>query len=356
RLADAQIPAVLLVGNHDQHTQGQGGASLCIYRTLGVPGFVVGDRLATHRITTANGPVQVITLPWLTHSTLLTKQDMQGRSLAEVGQALVERLRLALEGEIQQLDPEVPTVLIAHAMLDPARLGAERFLAVGKGFSLPLSLVARDCFDYVALGHVHKHQILCEQPPVVYPGSIERVDFSEEAEAKGYVLVNLERQQTTVEFCPLPVRAFQTVRLDLTDVAEPQQVLRDRLRAPELHGAVVRLLYQLRTEQVDRVDESALHAALQVAHSYTIQPELVAQTVRSRLPELGEGQNLHPLAALRCYLDSRKDLSFMAKDLIAAAETLMDDTLGNAEALESLAPSDRATVPYTTNDAQLPLW
>ncbi|MCS6814526.1 MAG: exonuclease subunit SbcD, partial [Cyanobacteria bacterium] len=65
RLADARIPAVLLVGNHDQYAQGQGGASLGIYRDLAVPGFVVGDRLETHHITTRNGAVQVITLPWL---------------------------------------------------------------------------------------------------------------------------------------------------------------------------------------------------------------------------------------------------------------------------------------------------
>ncbi|MEO0685899.1 MAG: exonuclease subunit SbcD, partial [Cyanobacteria bacterium J06649_11] len=62
RLVDAQIPTVLLVGNHDQHSQGQGGASLCIYRTLGVPGVVVGDTLDTHNIQTRSGEVQVITL------------------------------------------------------------------------------------------------------------------------------------------------------------------------------------------------------------------------------------------------------------------------------------------------------
>ncbi|MFM6456316.1 MAG: exonuclease subunit SbcD, partial [Planktothrix sp.] len=55
RLVDAEIPTVLLVGNHDQHSQGQGGASLGIYRTLGIPGFVVGDRLETHTILTQNG-------------------------------------------------------------------------------------------------------------------------------------------------------------------------------------------------------------------------------------------------------------------------------------------------------------
>ena len=36
--------------------------------------------------------------------------------------------------------------------------------------------------DYVALGHIHKHQALGaneQHPPIVYPGSIERIDFGE---------------------------------------------------------------------------------------------------------------------------------------------------------------------------------
>ena len=140
RLVAAQIPAVLLVGNHDQYAQGQGGASLSIYRTLAVPGFVVGDRLETHRLQTRSGEVQVITLPWLTRSTLLTRPDAEGLSLGEVGQLLIDRLRVALEGEIRRLDPDVPTVLLAHLMADNARFGAERFLAVGKGFHRAIEL------------------------------------------------------------------------------------------------------------------------------------------------------------------------------------------------------------------------
>lgn len=160
RLVDADIPTVLLVGNHDQHSQGLGGASLNIYRTLAVPGFVVGDTLTTHRISTCNGDIQIITLPWLTRSTLMTRQETQGSSLAEVNQLLTERLQVVIEGEIRRLDPSIPTVLLAHLMADNATLGAERLLAVGKGFTLPLSLLTRSCFDYVALGHVHKHQNL----------------------------------------------------------------------------------------------------------------------------------------------------------------------------------------------------
>lgn len=343
RLVDAQIPTVLLVGNHDQHAQGTGGASLCIYRTLGVPGFVVGDRLETHRIPTQNGDVQVITLPWLTRSTLLTRPDAEGLSMGEVGQLLIDRLRVALEGEIRQLDPDVPTVLLAHLMADNARYGAERFLAVGKGFTVPVALLARPCFDYVALGHVHRHQVLCEQPPVIYPGSIERVDFSEEKEDKGFVLIELERGNTRFEFCPLPVRPFRTIAVDLSGAENPQDALLAALKPNLIQDAVVRLNYQLRSEQLDQIDTPSLHEALALAHSYTIQPELVSQLARPRLPELGMGSSVDPMAALKAYLTNREDLKDLENEMLVAAQSLLSEE-------EMLWLEDEDLEPATTVD------
>lgn len=324
RLVDAQIPTVLLVGNHDQHAQGQGGASLCIYRTLGVPGFMVGDRLETHCIQTNNGAVQVITLPWLTRSTLLTRPETENLSLAEVNQLLIERLQVALEGEIRRLDADIPTVLLGHLMIDNARYGAERFLAVGKGFTIPLSLLTRPCFDYVALGHVHKHQNLSQtHPPVIYPGSIERVDFSEEKEEKGFVLIELERGNAKWEFCPLPVRVFRTVEVDLSKTEDPQAVLLKAIQKKEIQDAVVRLIYKLRSDQLDQIDTAALHRALSTAHNYTIQPELVSQLARPRLPELGSSASIDPMEALKAYLGNREDLKEIASDMLEAAQSLL---------------------------------
>lgn len=352
RLADAAIPTVLLVGNHDQHSQGQGGASLCIYRALGVPGFVVGDRLETHLIATPNGVVQVITLPWLTRSTLLTRPDAEGLSMGDVNQLLSDRLRVALEGEIRQLDPNLPTVLLAHAMIDTAMVGAERFLAVGKGFTLPMSLLARPCFDYVALGHVHRHQVLCEQPPVVYPGSIERVDFSEEKEDKGYVMVALERQQTSFEFCPLPVRPFRTFELDLTKAKDPAAKLLKTLQADLIQDAVVRLIYYFRTEQLEQICLADLHEILAIAHTYTIQPELISQQSRSRLPELDVSQQLDPLTALQTYLANRDDLKDLEADILQAAQGLLSHEM--VEFLEPVESVELQSQP-APQDTQLNL-
>jgi len=343
RLADAGIAAVLLVGNHDQHTQGAGGASLCIYRTLGVPGIVVGDRLQTHRIQTQNGAVQVVTLPWLTRSNLLTRPETEGLSLGEVNRLLLERLRVALEGEIRQLDPTLPTVLLAHLMVDTARFGAERFLAVGKGFTVPLEFLTRSCFDYVALGHVHCHQVLSHNPPVVYPGSIERVDFSEARETKGYVFVNLAKGETHFEFCPLSVRAFHTLEVDLSTLqTDPQPRLMAAIQPHDIQDAVVRLVYHLRPQQVEQIDGVALHQVLAIAHTYTIQPNLVSQLSRPRLPELGTGVGIHPLEALQAYIDNRDDLDDISADILTAAQQLIAET---DPAHITISPEDLTEIP-----------
>ncbi|PZO15729.1 MAG: nuclease [Leptolyngbya foveolarum] len=325
RLVTADIPTVLLVGNHDQHSQGAGGASLCIYRTLGVPGFIVGDTLTTHRIETKSGPVQIVTLPWLTRSTLLTRPETQGLSMGEVGSLLLDRLRVALEGEIRKLDPEVPTVLLAHVMTDTARYGAERFLAVGKGFTVPMAILARACFDYIALGHVHKYQRVCESPLAIYPGSIERLDFSEEKEEKGYIMLDLTKGKATAEFCSLPARVFKTIEVDLTEKEDPQAALLKAVQKKDLSEMVVRLVYKLRADQVEVVDNNLIGEALEKAHSYTIQPQLISQLSRPRLPELGVDSSLAPMSALQSYLDNREDLSAIAPDILEAAQGLLNE-------------------------------
>lgn len=354
RLADAGIPTVLLVGNHDQYGQGQGGNSLAIYRALGVSGFIVGDRLETHRIETRGGPVQVTTLPWLSRSALLAQQEslaLEGEILAH---QLLQRLRLALEGEIRTLQPGIPAILLAHVMVETARYGAERHLSVGRGFTVPLSLLARPAYQYVALGHVHRHQVLCRDPLMLYPGSIDRVDFGEEKEEKGCVLVEVTPGGASYEFLPLPTRTFHTIRLDLS--ADPSQQVQSKLlaaiaKAP-VAGSILRLIYRIRPDQLECIDERALHNALAPAFSYTIAPEVVSPS-RIRLPGW-DPSRLEPLTALEQYLADRSDLAPLHNDLLAAARQLLEeyvdplqDWAPNWEELgsSSLAPVEEEQLP-----------
>lgn len=325
RLAHANIPTVLLVGNHDQHSQGLGGASLSIYDRLGVPNFIVGEKITTHTINTKSGEIQVITLPWLTPNILLSKEETEGLSMEKIQMLLIQKIEPILEAQVRKLNPQIPTILLGHLMAERANIGAERYLAVGKGFQVPLSLLIRPEFDYVALGHVHKHQNLNPQnnPPVVYPGSIERVDFSEEKEEKGYVLVEIVDKQVHWQFCPLPTRPFITIEVDVTSSNAPQEKIIDAIAANKIQEAVVRLIYRLRPEQIELISLKEIAQALSIAHSYTIKAESVRELSRARLPELGIGKSLDPLEALTTYLNHRQDLQDLVPEMLEEANNLL---------------------------------
>ncbi|TVQ44576.1 MAG: exonuclease subunit SbcD [Gloeocapsa sp. DLM2.Bin57] len=327
RLAKANIATILLVGNHDQHSQGNGGASLSIYRTLDVPGFIVGDRIKTHLINTPHGDVQVITIPWLTTTILQAREITRNLSLNEIDKLLLDRLESALEGEIRKLKPDIPTILLGHLMLDRASIGSERFLAVSKGFSVPVSLLIREEIDYVALGHVHKHQNLnpSNDPPIIYPGSIERVDFSEEKEDKGYVLIELTRGEAKWQFCPLDVRRFCTIRVDASDSSTPEATILKAIAKYPIQDAVVRLFYKLRSEQLSAVNTNNLGEALASAHQVSIHPEIVSPASSPRIPEFNVGHSLDYLQALATYIDNHEHLQDIGQEMLEAAKTLVED-------------------------------
>jgi DNA repair protein SbcD/Mre11 len=333
RLTSHQIPAVLLVGNHDQHAQGQAGSSLSIYRTLAVPGFIVADELTTHIVQTTGGQIQIVAIPWVNRSTLLTNTDMGQLSQEEVNQQVLNKLGLAIQAEVVKLDPKLPTIVLAHLMVENAKLGAEKTLAIGKGFTIPTSLLARSCFDYVALGHIHLHQNLnpTNDPPVVYPGSIDRVDFGEEKEDKGYVLIDVQPNtdvnvcqfQVHWEFCSLPVRPFLTVKVDVANAADPQAEIMEALQKADIRDSVVRLIYQIESWQSESIDTSEIHELLSISHSYRIQADIASQLTAPRIPALGSVAD-SPIDALAMYLENRPDLASIRGEMLEAVGKLSE--------------------------------
>ncbi|MFN3927897.1 MAG: exonuclease SbcCD subunit D [Pseudanabaenaceae cyanobacterium] len=320
------VPIVFLVGNHDQYAQGQGGCSLAIYRSLAIPNVIVGDTVATHGIPTRGGTVQVITLPWLSKSHLLTRQELSDLSSSEVEVLFREKLALILEGEIRQLDPHLPTILLAHVLVEGAELGAERFLMTGKGFQLPLSWFVRPEFTYVALGHVHRHQCLCSDPPVVYAGSLERVDFGEEQETKGYCWLEITApHQVSWQFCPLPARSFCTIRLDVRGRTDPHLAIIQAINTKMRAGAIVRLIYQIHAEQLPLVNESEIHQTLATSHSYSIQPQIIPAANFTKTNSLDPLLVADPIQALATYLATRPDWQNQHLDLLGLARELLHD-------------------------------
>jgi exonuclease SbcD len=305
RLSRAGIRTLLLVGNHDLSPALGRAHALTEFSTLQVPHIRTLDRpmfLGPDELWDL--PLQVIALPWISRSGMVAHLDIHGRDRKQIYEALEKRLTDLVENWIENADPELPIVLTAHASVQGASYGGERTVMLGGDLVLSGSLVKNPKLDYVALGHIHKPQNLNEDghPPVVYPGSIERVDFGESGDDKYFVIAEVEKGSTEVDWRPLTgIRPFVDRSVTLRSKEGISEQLRAAFSSPDrLEGAMVRLILAYPREWEALIDESALreYAADAFAFHLVKRPQ---QENRIRLPEDQSMGELTPLELLDYY-------------------------------------------------------
>jgi len=332
KLAD-KIPTLLLVGNHDLPGTASKATSLDIYHVLDIPNVIVGYKPESRLVQTAHGPVYLAWMPYPARNRLLVDEEHKSKSLPELEQAL----RDAVTNYIRELSEQAarqdaPRILAGHFTVSGAVFGSERSVMLGSDVAVTKSAVADPAWDYVALGHIHKHQNLTKGesgvPPVVYAGSLERIDFGEENEPKGFCFVEITRGKTEVEFVPVRARPFHTIRVDVKTEDQPTPAVLDAiaLRKPELQDAVVRVIVSMTNEQAGLLDERAVQKAAEGASHLSIQTE-IREEARTRLGT-DSAESLTPLELLERYLRAKAVDEDRTAEFLRAAEELMKDDDG----------------------------
>lgn len=320
-------PLVMLVGNHDLPPTVLKASSIEIYDTLAVPNVWVAGDYAVRVIETRRGPVAVGAAPYPVRARLLQDANTAALTIAEIDGVLQDTLGAILGDLAAEADRHaMPRLLTGHFTVSGAVLGSERSIMLGRDVAAAPSSLADPRWDYVALGHIHKHQNLTEgrasAPPVVYSGSLERIDFGEEGDTKGFCWVELERGAARWQFVPVNARPFVTLRADLRTSADPTRDLAAQIRRHDLRGAVVRLLVDLAPENEANLNEATIREALRGADAYHVAGlrKEIARADRARLGANPEG--LTPTQLLERYLLSREVGAERRAALIERAERL----------------------------------
>jgi exonuclease SbcD len=305
RLSRAGIPTLLLVGNHDTSPALGRAHTLDPFSTLEVPNVLVLERPSLLRPDDLWGlPLQVIALPWISRAGLIASQELSSTSPEMVDQAIEERLTLIVNAMLDEADPNLPVVLTAHASVQGAVYGEERTVMLGGDLILPGALVRDPRLDYVALGHIHKWQDLNEgaHPPVIYPGSIERVDFGEAADDKYFVIANVERGHSEVEWRKLTgIRPFIDRHLRLKSQEDVSgQLLKALPHADKLEDAIVRLVLEYPRDWEALIDEAALREHASGAFEFHLIKRPMVEA-RARLAQDEGVSSLTPLELLDRY-------------------------------------------------------
>lgn len=342
RLSRAGVPTLLLVGNHDLSPATGRAHAMQEYDTLDVSGVRVLGQPALLTPEDLGGlQVQVMALPWISRSNLMAARELSGVQVGDVYEQIEGSLSHLINEWFKQIDPLLPVILISHGSVQGAVFGSERSVMLGNDLVLPGSLVRDPRLDYVALGHIHKSQNLNENqhPPVIYPGSIERVDFGEAADDKFYVIAKVERGRTEVEWRKLDGRRFIDRRIDLTNrsgkgLPAAEDLLKAMLAAlspqAQLKDAIVRLSIEYPRDWETLIDEAALRKYAEEAFDFHLVRRPKSES-RLRLAPDQAISTLPPLELLGLYWKTYNQENGEVAELNALARQIMQTAENNEE-------------------------
>lgn len=323
RLADA-APILLLLGNHDMPAMTSKASTVDIFRALAVPNVMVGHQPGGQVVETKRGPVYLAWMPYPMRNHLLNPDTCRGKSIEQLEGILRQTVSETLRDLAQRAEGQaMPRVLAGHFSVAEAELGSERTVMLGRDVMVNRSTLAEPVWDYVALGHIHRHQVVNpgESPPMVYSGSLERIDFGEEGEEKGFCWVKLARGEADWTFVPVAARPFQTYRVDARDSEDPTEATIGRL-IDVAEGAVVRIIVRLRAEQEAAFQERVVLQELERASSVTISREVEVEA-RTRLGDVAP-QALGARELLSRYFQAREVEPDRREALMERAEGLLE--------------------------------
>jgi DNA repair protein SbcD/Mre11 len=263
----------------------------------------------------------VATLPWTPISRLVATRNGGDRDdLHREAAALLIATARGLRAEIPIGQP---AVLMTHFSISGAVTPTGRDVGPDFGVVLPLEELEGLGFDAVIAGHIHRQQVLCDDPFIAYVGSPGPVDFAEATTEHGCLLLDFDGGCLTTEYLPIASRAFVTVDVDFEQGEDLSQLLEHYGDWSDVADAVVRVRYRATEDDARHVDHGAVKRALydlgaHRVHQVTLDP---VRTDRARVA--GVHEEISPLAAFDLYAVANAiDPDFAARARARLAEHL----------------------------------
>lgn len=308
RLSKSGIPCILLVGNHDTSNAFGKASSIDIYSTLQIENVHI---IRKPQILKLKG-VQVLGLPWL------PRKDF-------------ENIDSILSELSKQVEKGFPLIVAAHASVEGAVFGSEHSVSLGGDFIVSKKrLASHPQTAYVALGHIHKRQVIPNNIPTVYSGSIERVDFGEEKEEKSFELVQMSKENNTFKTAHRPIstpaRKFLTIKVEIKESdQDPTETVLTEISKHDFRDSVVKVVVDFLPNCDQDIKVQDVKKALRNAFIVAAVNKNIPKIARRGLGEGVTAEQLSPLELLEKYFHSKGFSESKFKTLKEYAKGLMND-------------------------------
>jgi exonuclease SbcD len=325
---ESRTKVVMVLGNHDYPSAGGKASAVEIFPALDIEGVTIVRKPGLHTLDTENGQVQIACLPWAGRSGLVSKDEYKSLSTQEIQIEIEKRLIAIIRDLSSKVDNSNPAIFLGHLSVRNAKLsGTERDTITISDPIVPVSELNNGAFNYVALGHIHRFQNLNKDdfPPIVYSGSIDRIDFTEEKEKKGFVIGEIveseEGWKCEYKFIETPARKFLTIEIDGSDL-ESELNLEKRFKKEDIADAVVRVRFKV-LNPGEKIDEKRIKSLFESAQTLKIEKIFEKPEKIMRHPGLSKTMGL--MEALDKYIETKPELKDIADEMKSYAEKLIRD-------------------------------
>lgn len=331
RLANQGIKVFLLAGNHDSPNVPGPATTLDIFPTLNIENVQIANELNTQIVQTRNGSIQIISLPWIRKGDFMSLEKYNQLSNEKFNSAIEEKLIEDLDKEIANLDSSMPSILASHVSVDLAKTSSEKSMTLGKDYLLPTKFLANPKLDYIALGHIHKHQTLNNDPPVVYSGSLERIDFGEEKDSKGFCVIDIstsldkKNKLNSYEFVEVNARRFKTIHIKVEENDEsPNEKIVAEIEKHDINETIVQVIIEVSASRYSEISDRKIRESLSEANFVAAVRKNVITESKNRL-----GKELHEsipaIEALETYLKERNISDQKIRLLLEKGQNLISE-------------------------------
>jgi len=293
-LAESNIEILIVTGNHEGAPFRERSIHLDLYNELPLK-FIHISKMP--EVITIKG-VNFITLPYPFKTNILSKEEYRDKSEDEVLNILNRRLLSLVDELISEVNGG-KNILVAHMPVSEGVIGFEQYINFSKELPLSIEELDRSNIIYYALGHLHKNQILKSRKyehTFAYPGSLDRLDFGEENDPKGFFFVEVEDSLKAIEFIENPfARKFYTIQIENDSSF-------DNINFEKIKDSIVRVVVKGNLE-----DEGKLRTLIdKLKNSAYVFTQVIDERDTGTVV-LSSVSEVDPMRAIEEYLDNSKD-------------------------------------------------
>ncbi|MFX0200080.1 MAG: exonuclease SbcCD subunit D [Candidatus Hodarchaeota archaeon] len=270
-LGEVGVEIWLVAGNHEQPKSPARGTSIQDFR--GYPHVKVFMEATEEHLKIEGKTIGALIVPYLHPEQVIrltqkdTSQKVSIEQQFQLGQRIL-RDQIAKKAKSLQTDFKV---LFAHYYIEGAKLRETRYPTVLPGeFKFSLDMIP-DNLDLAVFGHVHLHQIVGKRgsTEILYPGAIERIDWGERNDKKGFLILKPFAPQKW-EFIELPTREMVKISVQVpTGTKDPTTEILAKIPW-EVTEKMIRLEIEAGEGIQEKILESKIEEKLKGAFHYEI--------------------------------------------------------------------------------------